>query len=548
MLKHRLAAFVVGLGAALASVGAWAEELAVIIANENYRNLTTVPNSDRITALEADFLDAGFEVVVIRNMTSRMTEAEAVRLWNRMERADRLAVVLSGYYVRTGDSNWLLYTDADAPSSFTLGAWAFPVDSVMDIAARKPGDALVVLAQSQTDIRRGPGVEPPVFDVQVPQGVTYLAGNRAQMANFLANDFLLPGRSIADAVERVPNSFVVSGYLPRNRSFVTNRRPAVDEAAVELAFWRRTQNQNTVTAYRDYLDSYPRGRFANEARNRINEQTISPQEQARIDEQALDLTRDQRRTIQRNISLLGIETGGIDGIFGRRTRAAISEWQRQNGVPVTGFLNANQISRIASAAAVRAAELRDEAEHRRAETERADRQFWQQTGLDGTDRGLRRYLERFPDGLFADEAKAQLDDIDRQQRRAARREEREAWDRTVMQGTLEAYQTYLNEFPNGRFTEEAKARVNSLSRPETPAAVVEAAKREEEGLSLNGLTRQLIEGQLDRLGLQPGTQDGRFDQDTRRALRRYQRDNGLPVTGYVTRAVVIRLLASAVQQ
>ena len=58
----------------------------------------------------------------------------------------------------------------------------------------------------------------------------------------------------------------------------------------------------------------------------------------------------------------------------------------------------------------------------------------------------------------------------------------------------------------------------------------------------------MIERQLRALGLEPGAVDGRFDRDTRRALRRFQRANELPVTGFVTRSTIVRLLASAVAQ
>ncbi len=48
---------------------------------------------------------------------------------------------------------------------------------------------------------------------------------------------------------------------------------------------------------------------------------------AEQDEAALRLTRDQRRQVQRDLSLMGYDTRGIDGVFGRGTRAAIAGWQ-----------------------------------------------------------------------------------------------------------------------------------------------------------------------------------------------------------------------------
>jgi len=53
----------------------------------------------------------------------------------------------------------------------------------------------------------------------------------------------------------------------------------------------------------------------------------------------------------------------------------------------------------------------------------------------------------------------------------------------------------------------------------------------------------LIEGKLASLGLDPGDADGDFTDDTRRALRTYQRDRGLAETGFLDQATVSRLLA-----
>ena len=55
--------------------------------------------------------------------------------------------------------------------------------------------------------------------------------------------------------------------------------------------------------------------------------------------------------------------------------------------------------------------------------------------------------------------------------------------------------------------------------------------------------RQAIEKRLSNLGLKPGRVDGTFDDDTRRAIRRYQEARGMEVTGYLTQAAVVRLLA-----
>ena len=57
-------------------------------------------------------------------------------------------------------------------------------------------------------------------------------------------------------------------------------------------------------------------------------------------ETALDLTRADRRLIQSSLAAQGFDPGPADGVFGRRTRAAIGQWQAARGEEPTGYLNA----------------------------------------------------------------------------------------------------------------------------------------------------------------------------------------------------------------
>ena len=52
----------------------------------------------------------------------------------------------------------------------------------------------------------------------------------------------------------------------------------------------------------------------------------------------LELTRQDRMKVQRELTERGFAVGPIDGIFGRRTRAAIRDWQRTTGLEVTGYV------------------------------------------------------------------------------------------------------------------------------------------------------------------------------------------------------------------
>lgn len=64
------------------------------------------------------------------------------------------------------------------------------------------------------------------------------------------------------------------------------------------------------------------------------------------DEADLRLTRDQRRAVQAGLTRRGFDTRGVDGVFGRGTRAAIAAWQRANDAPETGYLTAAEAQRL----------------------------------------------------------------------------------------------------------------------------------------------------------------------------------------------------------
>ena len=59
-------------------------------------------------------------------------------------------------------------------------------------------------------------------------------------------------------------------------------------------------------------------------------------------EAGLGLDRATRRLIQQGLRNEGFDPGAPDGLFGPRTREAISRWQQARGVPATGYLDKEQ--------------------------------------------------------------------------------------------------------------------------------------------------------------------------------------------------------------
>jgi peptidoglycan hydrolase-like protein with peptidoglycan-binding domain len=204
--------------------------------------------------------------------------------------------------------------------------------------------------------------------------------------------------------------------------------PVEDPNAKERLFWDATRKINTVAGYQGYIDTYPDGLFAEDAQAAIEDLQLAPLRAAEAEEDALRLSRDDRREIQRSLTLLEYDPRGIDGIFGPGSRAAITRFQQANGLEATGYVTRGLLDRLTLQAERRNAELEAEAARRKIELERQDRAYWRETGALGDEAGLRAYLERYPDGVFAEIATVRLRPFEDARRAAAAAQDRADWD------------------------------------------------------------------------------------------------------------------------
>jgi peptidoglycan hydrolase-like protein with peptidoglycan-binding domain len=520
--------------------------LALIVVNEDYDELRDARGAGDLAA-EADRLAAaGFTVEVARDEDAAGLRAALAGLEADLTAGggERVVIVLAGHWVQGGHGAWLLGTDAAALSPVLADGAGLRLDAVLAMASERPGGAIVALAETSFPGDPGPGLSGGLPEaIEVPQGVTLVRGPGPQVAAFL-RAVVRPGTRVGEAAAQ-GRALQASGFLPAHLPFLPEGfRPGED---AERRAWASAEDEGSEAALRAFLEDFPDGRLAARAREALDALEGAPD---RV-EAALNLSRDERRAIQRDLTLLGRDTRGIDGIFGPGTRGAIRNWQRANAVPDTGYLDRDQIFQLASQAARRAAELEEEARERQAEIDREDRAFWRDTGAGTDETGMRAYLDRFPDGLFASIARERLDAIEAERQQAAQARDRAAWDEARGADSPAAYRRYLDAFPQGAFAEAAQDRLDALiGRPGRPGRrdpdAEAAARAAEEALGLPRVMRVLIEQRLDALGHDPGAVDGQFDADTRRAIRRYQRAGDLPATGYLTEQVVSRLLMGAI--
>ncbi|MFN3273282.1 MAG: peptidoglycan-binding protein [Paracoccus sp. (in: a-proteobacteria)] len=295
------------------------------------------------------------------------------------------------------------------------------------------------------------------------------------------------------------------------------------QAAQEQALWDGVVRNGSAAAYRQYLDTYPQGPNARDARTRLSrlEAGAAAETSAAQAEARLGLTQADRVAIQRRLAALGHYNSGIDGVFGAGTRRAITAWQTSTGQPGNGYLTAEQ-SRLLRGANVTTpvtptppvpapAPVPVPAPN---DPDISSAQAELNLGLTRTQRvQIQRdlmalgYDTKGADGLFG----------------AGTREAIRAWQRNTGQRAS----GYVTSAQISALNADAAARGSETTGSR-------AAAIDEDLLGLTRDERVKIQQRLISLNYLTGQADGVFGSSTRRAIGRWQGDNGLPESGYLT--------------
>ena len=468
----------------------WADSVALLVANGDYEN----GRDERAITRDYDavlraYQQAGYEVYGGTNLDRAELARQMEAFEDALDDADIAVVHLTGQTMAAGDHGWFLPVDIDPDSATDFEFGALSLSAIAQMLAPLDGRAALFIGTSMRGLRDVDGVAPGIGAINAPLGLLVASGPASDVNRGVSNEFLRRDARVSDAIARIGTRLTYEGFIssrlvlaPRNSSAIVTVRPPqpLPPAVVRTP------------------------------------QTI---------EASLNLSRDQRRRVQENLTLLGFDTRGIDGIFGRGSRSAIENWQRDEGLDATGFLTAPQIARL---------ERLGNAARREAEA--ADEAYWTRTGALGTRAELNRYLERYPNGAHAQEARRALQELGSEADQAA-------WDLARDRDTVRAYERYLRDYPDGLYNRPARARIRELDgSADRDNEGTNAARAAERALGLDNGTRLLIELRLVALGYRPGATDGNFDAATRQAIAAFQRDRNMPETGYISAPVISALL------
>ena len=523
------------------AVGAVAADLALVLdARERDRRSAVV---DPAVVLDG----AGFEVMVPKGDGIADLRAAALDVEARIAAGEvaRLMILVAGEMAGDGQDSWLLPRGAGAMSRMRIGAGGLSLNALSGIAAAVDGPAVMLLVP-EAGRAAGAGLSAGLSGLTEAEGVTYATGPAAGIAALLRGALLEPGTSFAEVAREAPEGVVLSGDLSQTVGLMGAAAPSavVLARAREDGFWQAVEAIDTAAAYDAYADAYPEGRYLSQAAARREWLRGVPERTAQAAEAALNLDRGERRDVQRRLAVLGVYDRGIDGIFGRGTRAAITAWQERAGLEPTGYLDRAAMARLTEQAAARQREIDEEARRAREAGERRDRAWWRDTGRGGDEAGLRAYLDRYPEGLFAETAHERLREIEAARRDEADRAARADWQAAREADTVEGYAAFLRDHPESRFAETARRRMDEIEEERAAQGALARARQEERLYAGVDLVRVLIERRLAQIGAQPGPVDGTFTDETRAAIRRFQRHRGLTVTGFVSQETAAALMGA----
>ena len=288
--------------------GVFAQDVAVLIGNETYRNFNSVPTARSVLTTSQAFDAAGYEVIRVADGTEAQIKNALDRFETLHGDADRVVVVLAGQFMNAQSVTWFAPSDLQSPSLSNVGFDAFPLSTVLSFLALKPGGAALFLANQDDGVAIDAPIQKGVGDLDIPQGVLVAQGGPTAVRKALSDAFLVQDVSLAEAVD-ASSDLKVSGFVSDLVSLNGYEGSSEDQgvavdlnvtaALAEQAFWQAVESIGSKASYEAYLRKYPSGEFAEQA-NEMLQVIADTMPKYTSEEQAernMALTRNDRRRV-----------------------------------------------------------------------------------------------------------------------------------------------------------------------------------------------------------------------------------------------------------
>jgi len=539
--------FVTGIALA---VSASADDQALIIANKGYYSTTSGPSTELATRAANKLQQAGYRVSVVNNANLSELNASIDGFAGSALPRDHVVYVFLGHVLNDGNQAYLTPVSLSGPTAETIDQSSYPVSELLEKASQHSGASAVFLGWSRVKrkifgareygFRGSAGLSGGTGVQDVPQGVLLVDGRDILVSNAIESHYFEPNRSTKTVAEALSGQVRSQGFLSLHAYLERAGQEQVEEPEISIdieeAFFNYAKEENSIEVYTAFLNKYPNGKYSTSVRTTLlklkAEAKLDPNERI---ENALNLSKDDRKNIQRALTVLGFDTKGVDGIFGPSSRSAIKRWQAKQRFASHGFLDGAQQKLVLRLGVQKRREIAAEEKRKREEEAKSDRLFWKLTGLSGEEEDLRLYLDKYPKGIYAQEATSKLKQLRKQKVQEFNpAAEILYWRKAVQVNTIDGYRDYLRRYQRGMFSVEAKNRIRALSKDDK-RALSEQAKKTEASLNIKKPIWLIIELKLSGLGYQIEKVDGVVDKGTRKAIRGLQEANNLPVTGFMDR-------------
>jgi formylglycine-generating enzyme required for sulfatase activity/outer membrane protein assembly factor BamD (BamD/ComL family) len=245
----------------------------------------------------------------------------------------------------------------------------------------------------------------------------------------------------------------------------------------EREAWDTADRDGTETAYQNYLEDYPGGAHAGAAKDRLNKLKIAAENIAWDTAKKGNRKEDYDDYLEqypkgKNAEQARAALNRLAGQEkGQREKDAWDAAESEGtAAAFLKYLDEYPRGRYVAQARDRLKRIEQAAG---AVDAMREREAWEAAEREGTDPAYQKYLEQFPKGKYAEQARAALKKLAGQE---SSQREKDAWDAAESEGTEPAFRKYLDEYPRGRYAAQARDRIKRI---EQTASTVEAMRERE---------------------------------------------------------------------
>jgi len=443
-----------------------AKRVALVIGNSSYEHITDLRNPRNDAEDVAATLNRlGFEVIQGFDTNLRGLGQKVAEFGNAARDADTAVVFYAGHGLQVNGKNYLVPVDARLSNQYELAFQTVELTQIMNILSQVKNTKVVFLDACRNnpltrDLARSMGTDSSEFRglarVEARGTGSFIAfatepgevaldgaGENSPFTSALLNHIETPELDISLMMRRVRqevtsttdgkqvpwhNSSLVKDFyfVPSGEDAGPEAQPGTSPAvgrsdAAEA--WENVKDTKNPAMLEVFIENFPDTIYADFARIRIRDLEREPQ--------AADPCRQKWARVQ------DTELPGV----------------------VQEFLRECPTGSVASLAQDRLDFLRKQQDERE----------WNKARRRDTVASYDYYLEMYPDGAYASDARSRRRNLrDEQDQARERRRERSLWDQAKSANSVSAYEEYLDDFPNGAYASAARRAIARLEQPAQP--------------------------------------------------------------------------------